>query len=121
MGFDSRRLIPLGGARLDSAIFCKIISKRCNNINNIHKTNFVTSAVTKFTGGFGCAINRKICNFYHITSGLRKKIKSNSGLFECQFHEIEVNVNTVCNGPASKCITILCIRTHLKLLIISLL
>ena len=35
-------------------------------------------------------MNRKICHFYHITSGLGRKIKSNFGLFECQFHEIEV-------------------------------
>ena len=49
----------------------------------------------------GYAINRKICHFYYITSGPGKKIKSNSGLFECQFYEIEVNANTVGNGPAS--------------------
>ena len=39
--------------------------------------------------------NRKLCHFYHITRGLGKKIKSNSGLFECQFYEIEVNANNV--------------------------
>ena len=53
---------------------------------------------------FGCAINHKKCNFYHITSGLGKKIKLNSRLLECQFHEIEVNANTVGNEPASYCV-----------------
>ena len=50
---------------------------------------------------FDCTINCKICHFYHIASGLSKKIKLNSGLFECQFHDIEVNANDVGNGPAS--------------------
>ena len=44
---------------------------------------------------FGRAINCKICHFYHITSGLGKKIKSNPELFECQFHDIEVNAKQV--------------------------
>ena len=39
--------------------------------------------------------------FYNLTSGLRNKMKSNSGLFECQFHEIEENANTIGNVPAS--------------------
>ena len=44
---------------------------------------------------------RKICHFYHETSRLGKKIKSNSGFSECQFHEIGVNAYTVGNGLAS--------------------
>ena len=60
---------------------------------------------------FGSAINRKICHFDHITSGLGKKINSNSGLFECQFHEIEVNASTGGNGPASSIILTLT-KTH---------
>ena len=47
------------------------------------------------------SINRIIYHFYHIASGPGKKKKSNSGLFECQFHEIEVSANTVCDGSAS--------------------
>ena len=34
-------------------------------------------------------------------SGLGKEIKSNSRLFEYQFHEIKVNANPGGNGPAN--------------------
>ena len=52
MAFDRRWLIPLGEAGLDSATFCKIISKKLHNNNNIHLKNCYRFAVTKSTGGF---------------------------------------------------------------------
>ena len=80
----------------------------------MHKKSVVTlTAVRVGSVIFGCATKREICHFYHIIGGLGKKIKSNSGLFECQFHEIEVNANTVGNGSASCIINNRCISlTH---------
>ena len=57
-----------------------------------------------------CGTNREICHFEHITSGLGRKIKSISGLFECQLHEIELKANTVIaiiDGPTDSQVKIL--------------
>ena len=86
-----------------SAGLCNLLQdyfkKRNNNSNNTYKKMFFY-------------INRKICNFCHLSSGLGKKIKLNFGLFECQFNEIAVNANTVGDGPANINILYIMVLDH---------